>query len=205
MVEQQISMRGIKDKAILYAMLTVPRHCFVEDCYRDHAYSDTPLPIPAGQTISQPYVVALMINLLDLKAEDRVLEIGTGSGYAAALLSLIVKEVYTVERHKILVEYAQNRLQGCGYKNVWVFHGDGTLGCPDYSPYDGIIVAAGGPGIPQALRQQLTVGGRIIMPIGKHRNKQVLMRVERESEDKFSEKQMGAVAFVPLIGAEGWN
>lgn len=204
MVEQQIKERGIRDPAVLQAMGTVPRQVFVTGPYRQYAYDDTPLPLPTGQTISQPYVVSLMISLLELNPTDRVLEIGTGSGYAAAVLSRIVQEVYTVERQERLVEYARRRLDQLGYDNVWVHHGDGTLGWPEHAPYDGIVVAAGGPDVPVSLREQLAIGGRLVMPVGRRRRKQRLVRITRQSEDKFKQEGMGPVAFVPLIGAEGW-
>jgi protein-L-isoaspartate(D-aspartate) O-methyltransferase len=205
MVQQQIEGRGITDAAVLAAMGKVPRHCFIEDPYGEYAYGDTPLPIPARQTISQPYVVALMISSLALTAQDRVLEVGTGSGYAAALLGEMVQEVITIERHKRLVEYAQERLAMLGYDNVRVVHGDGTLGCPEHAPYDGIVVAAGGPEVPQSLRQQLKIGGRLVIPIGGKRRRQRLVRVTRIKKTEFRQDELGPVAFVPLIGAEGWN
>jgi protein-L-isoaspartate(D-aspartate) O-methyltransferase len=205
MVENQLRQRGIHDPAVLAAMSTVPREHFVPDAYKRYAYKDAPLPIPARQTISQPYVVALMISVLNLTAHERVLEIGTGSGYAAAVLSRIVEEVHSVERHERLVHYARRRLLEMGYDNVWVHHSDGTLGWPMRAPYDGIVVAAGGPGIPLPLRQQLAVGGRLVIPVGRNRRKQRLIRVTRWDQDRYSEDDLGAVAFVPLIGAEGWK
>ncbi|MCP4423392.1 MAG: protein-L-isoaspartate(D-aspartate) O-methyltransferase [Chloroflexi bacterium] len=204
MVMAQLKERGISDTAVLRAMNTVPREAFVTEPYKEYAYQDGPLPLPAHQTISQPYIVALMASLLDLKPSDRVLEIGAGSGYAAAVLSRIVDKVYAVERHKELVDYARRCLDGLGYDNVCLHHGDGTLGWPEHAPYDAIAVAAGGPSIPLTLRDQLTVGGRLVMPIGHEERKQRLICVYRLSRDKFSEKNHGAVAFVPLIGAEGW-
>lgn len=205
MVAQQIEGRGISDPFVLAAMGTVPRHCFVDEAYRDYAYSDTPLPIPARQTISQPYVVALMISSLELSPRDTVLEVGTGSGYAAALLGQIAKEIFTVERHQRLVDFARERLSQLGYDNVHVFCGDGTLGCPEHGPYDGIVVAAGGPAVPPALQQQLKLGGRLVIPIGRRRRRQRLVRVTRVGASEFQEDELGPVAFVPLIGAEGWS
>jgi protein-L-isoaspartate(D-aspartate) O-methyltransferase len=205
MVEQQIRSRGIRDPAILAAMAKVPRELFAVPEYRAQAYDDTPLPIPAGQTISQPYVVALMIEALQLRAADRVLEIGAGSGYAAAVLSRIAGEVYTVERHEELVLYARERFRELGYENVKVRHGDGTLGWPEHAPYDGIIVAAGGPQIPVSLRQQLAPGGRMVIPIGRQRERQQLVRITRQSEGHFQQEKLGHVRFVPLIGREGWR
>jgi protein-L-isoaspartate(D-aspartate) O-methyltransferase len=205
MVEQQLRKRGIRDTAVLAAMAQVPRELFVGPEYRAQAYDDTPLPIPAGQTISQPYVVALMIEALYLRAADRVLEIGTGSGYAAAVLSRIAHEVYTVERHEELVVYARQRFLELGYGNVQVRHGDGTLGWAENAPYDGIVVAAGGPQIPLSLRQQLAAGGRLVIPIGRQRQRQQLVRITRHHGDRFQQEKLGYVRFVPLIGEEGWR
>jgi protein-L-isoaspartate(D-aspartate) O-methyltransferase len=205
MVSQQIAGRGIHDPLVLAAMRDVPREAFVAENYGEFAYDDGPLPILEGQTISQPYVVALMIELLKLQHSDRVLEIGTGSGYAAAILSRIASEVYTVERVASLVDYARNNIEALGYGNVWVLHGDGTLGWPEHSPYDAIIVAAGGPSVPKALKDQLSIGGRIIMPVGREQRSQRLVQVVRESEQDFEEKKLSYVRFVPLIGKQGWE
>lgn len=205
MVREQLQERGINDTAVLNAMNTVPRELFVSKPYQQYAYDDTPLPIPEKQTISQPYVIALMISALNLEPADRVLEIGSGSGYVAAVLSRIAQEVYAVERHKTLVNYAQQRLSHLGYDNVWLRHGDGTLGWEEYAPYTAILVSAGGPSIPPALKQQLTGGGRMVVPVGRRRRKQRLVRVVRESEDDYSQIDLGPVAFVPLIGDEGWD
>lgn len=205
MVQEQLIDRGIADRAVLHAFATVPREHFVPEPYRDQAYRDRPLPIPAGQTISQPYVVAWMMSLLDLQPVDRVLEIGAGSGYAAALLGAIVNEVVTVERHPVLAAYARERLADLGLDNVLVVEGDGTQGWPDRAPYDAIIVAAGGPAVPPALKEQLAVNGRLIMPVGKQQRRQRLVRVVQEADGRFRRQSFGAVAFVPLIGAEGWE
>lgn len=204
MVERQIKRRGIRDPALLNAMREVPREAFVLDQYRAAAYDDAPLPIPADQTISQPYVVALMIRALDLDPDARVLEVGSGSGYASALLSRIVREVHAVERHKVLAEYARERLKKLGYENVHVHHADGSKGWPDAAPYDGILVSASGPRVPPVLEQQLAVGGNLVMPIGRARGMQNLVRLTRVSENEFRERDMGGVRFVPLIGEEGW-
>lgn len=204
MVERQIRERGIRDPALLQAMREVPREQFVLEEYREAAYDDAPLPIPAKQTISQPYVVALMIRALDLDSDDRVLEVGSGSGYASALLSRMVCEVHAVERHLVLVDYARERLHKLGYDNVYVHHGDGTKGWPDGAPYDGILVSASGPRVPAALEQQLAIGGSLVMPIGRARGMQTLIRLTRVGEDDFRERDMGGVRFVPLIGEEGW-
>ncbi|MCB0009499.1 MAG: protein-L-isoaspartate(D-aspartate) O-methyltransferase, partial [Anaerolineales bacterium] len=155
MVSQQILARGLTDEAVLGALATVPRHRFVAPDYAELAYEDMPLSIPAGQTISQPYIVAYMISLLRLQTTDRVLEVGTGSGYAAAVLSLLAREVYGVERHEQLIRLARQRLEEMEYDNVFLRQGDGTLGWPEHAPYDGILVSAGGPVVPEPLRAQL--------------------------------------------------
>jgi protein-L-isoaspartate(D-aspartate) O-methyltransferase len=204
MVAKQIRDRGVSDEAVLAAMRTVPREIFVLGPYRPFAYDDTPLPIPANQTISQPYIVAFMIAALRLKPEDRVLEIGAGSGYAAAVLSRIVREVYTVERHFKLADYARARLAQLGYDNVWVRHGDGTHGWPEHAPYNGIVVAAGAPSVPESLRAQLAIGGRLVIPVGRSRHQQSLLLVTRQGENQYTEEVLAPVAFVPLIGDEGW-
>ncbi len=204
MVADQIAGRGISDAAVLRAMRLVPREHFVPETERPYAYDDTPLPIPAHQTISQPYVVAYMIAALGLGPDDRVLEVGAGSGYAAAVLSRIVGEVYTVERHPELADYARARLAALGYDNVRVHQGDGTRGWPEHAPYDGIIVAAGGPAVPESLRAQMAVGGRLVMPVGRSRQQQHLVRVTRRADGRMREEKLAPVAFVPLIGDEGW-
>jgi protein-L-isoaspartate(D-aspartate) O-methyltransferase len=204
MVKEQIASRGIENPAVLKAMRTVPREIFVPERYQRYAYDDTPLPIPGNQTISQPYVVALMIDRLELEEGDCVLEIGTGSGYAAALLSQIVREVHTIERIKELVEYARQRLDLLGYDNVHIHFGDGTLGWADAAPYNGIVVAAGGPSVPESLKYQLAEDGRLIIPVGSNERRQNLICVMRTGKDSFQQSELGAVAFVPLIGDEGW-
>ncbi|MCA9957458.1 MAG: protein-L-isoaspartate(D-aspartate) O-methyltransferase [Anaerolineales bacterium] len=205
MVARQLAGRGIDDTAVLQAFLTVPRELFVPREYRHNAYDDTPLPIPNKQTISQPYVVAYMFSLLQLQPTDRVLEIGTGSGYAAALLSQIVADVYTVERHQNLVEYARKRLAYLHYNNVHVHHGDGTVGWAAHAPYNSIIVAAGAPTVPPTLKTQLAIGGRLVIPVGRKHQEQWLIYIERHSETLFEEQTRSPVAFVPLIGEEGWE
>ncbi|MDX1413135.1 MAG: protein-L-isoaspartate(D-aspartate) O-methyltransferase [Candidatus Promineifilaceae bacterium] len=204
MVTEQIEGRGIHDPAILQAMRSVQRELFVADTYQIYAYDDTPLPIPNQQTISQPYVVALMIRALRLTPDANVLEIGTGSGYAAALLAQIAREVHSVERHRKLVSYARQRLTMLGYENVFVHFGDGTLGWPQNAPYDAIMVSAGGPDVPHSLKSQMVVGGRLVMPIGASERRQHLICLTRESETGYRRTDLGAVAFVPLIGEEGW-
>ena len=204
MVAEQIAGRGIDDDDVLQAMRLVPREHFVPDAERAYAYDDTPLPIPAHQTISEPYVVAYMIAALALGPDDRVLEVGAGSGYAAAILSRIVREVYTVERHPELANYARARLAALGYDNVHVHQGDGTRGWPEHAPYDGIIVAAGGPAVPESLRAQMAAGGRLVMPVGRSRQQQHLVRVTRRADGGMRDEKLAPVAFVPLIGDEGW-
>lgn len=204
MVESHIAARGIRDQAVLEAMRTVPREAFIRPELVEFAYDDMPLPIGEGQTISQPYIVALMTEALQLSATDRVLEIGTGSGYAAAILGCIVKQVYTVERLETLYRLARRRLRKLGYHNVYVHLGNGTLGWPEHAPYDGIVVTAGGPAIPAALQEQLAVGGRLVMPVGSQPTHQTLMRVTRTSDTAFDTEELGYVCFVPLIGTQGW-
>jgi protein-L-isoaspartate(D-aspartate) O-methyltransferase len=205
MVETQLVTRGIRDPAVLEAMATVPREAFVLPEDRELAYEDRPLPIGEGQTISQPYIVAFMTEALLLTPEARVLEIGTGSGYAAAVLSCIAKAVYTIERLDTLAAQAQHRLKTLGYANVQVRHANGTLGWPAQAPYDGIVVTAGGPKIPQALQTQLAVGGRLVMPVGVHPRFQMLTRVTRQRTGTLQHEKLSPVCFVPLIGAEGWE
>ena len=205
MVERQLRQEGIRDTAVLQAMSHVPRELFVPAAYREQAYEDRPLTIPAGQTISQPYIVAYMLAALELQPTDRVLEIGTGSGYAAAVLSQIGHKVFTVEREKELVQYARQCLAQVGYNNVQVHYGDGTLGWPDHAPYEAIVVSAGSPSVPSALRQQLAVNGRLIIPIGISPHHQRLHKITRLSADKFREVRLKHVSFVQLVGAEGWT
>jgi protein-L-isoaspartate(D-aspartate) O-methyltransferase len=204
MVEDQIAGRGVLDPAVLAAMRAVPRECFVASAQADAAYDDGPLPIGEGQTISQPYVVAVMTEALRLQPGDRVLEIGTGSGYAAAVLAVVAAEVYTIERIESLAERSRARLAELGYDNVHVRYGDGSLGWPEHAPYDAIVVTAGGPEVPPSLLRQLAVGGRLVMPVGPHLRSQRLVRVVRTGESRWDREALEEVAFVPLIGAEGW-
>ena len=205
MIDFQLAARGLHDQSVLNAVNAVPREAFVPPDLVEFAYNDSPLPIAARQTISQPYIVALMTAALELKPEDRVLEVGTGSGYAAAVLAEIAKEVYTIERHKILADTARNRLEEQGYENTDVLFGDGTLGWPEYAPFDAIVVAAGGPEVPETLKQQLAVGGRLVIPVGSTLHTQKLLRVRRMGDNEFQEEDLGAVRFVPLIGTAGWE
>lgn len=205
MVEAQIASRGVRDPAVLHAMRTVPRERFVAEHQQDLAYDDGPLPIGDGQTISQPYVVAVMAEAVAPKPGDRVLEVGTGSGYAAAVLATIVAEVYTIERLGGLAQRARQRLASLGYDNVHVLEGDGTLGWREHAPYDAIIVTAGGPRVPAPLLEQLAIGGRLIMPVGSAHRYQHLERVTRMATDRYDHEHLEDVAFVPLIGKEGWG
>jgi protein-L-isoaspartate(D-aspartate) O-methyltransferase len=199
-----IVRRGVRDPAVLAAMRKVPREHFVAGDRAHRAYDDTPLPIGEGQTISQPYIVAAMTEALRLRPRDRVLEIGTGSGYAAAVLAVIAAEVYTVERLERLAESARRRLEELGFANVHVRHGDGSLGWPEHAPYDAIVVTAGGPDVPHSLLRQMAVGGRLVMPVGPTTRSQRLVRVVRTGEETYDRERLEDVAFVPLIGAEGW-
>ncbi len=204
MVERQLAARGISDPRVLAAMREVPREAFVPERLAEFSYEDTPLPIEEGQTISQPYIVAAMAEALELRPEDRVLEIGAGSGYAAAVLSRVGREVWAVERHPELARLAAERLARLGYDNAHVLEGDGTLGLPEHAPYDAIVVAAGGPEVPPALREQLAVGGRLVIPVSEDPRLQTLVRVRRRA-DGFDHEDLGAVRFVPLVGAQGWS
>lgn len=204
MVRTQIAARGVHDRAVLEAMLAVPREAFLPEELHEFAYDDHPLPIAEGQTISQPYIVALMTAALELRPHDRVLEIGTGSGYAAAVLGHVAREVYTIERHAVLADTAAARLRALGYDNVHVMHGDGTLGWPEHAPYDAIVVAAGGPRIPEALEAQLAVGGRLVIPVGDDKSMQTMVRVTRQADGSLRREDLGDVRFVPLVGAQAW-
>ncbi|MGA7118444.1 MAG: protein-L-isoaspartate(D-aspartate) O-methyltransferase, partial [Polyangiaceae bacterium] len=205
MVDVHLGQRGITDALVLDAFRHVPREAFVPAELSEFAYEDTPLPIGQGQTISQPYIVALTIQELGLRGGERVLEIGTGSGYAAAVLGRIAKDVYTVERIEALADSASSRLARLGFSNVHVVHGDGSLGLPEQAPYEAIAVAAGGPKAPPALLAQLAVGGRLVMPIGATEDTQILVRITRESDAKYREEPLVDVHFVPLIGEEAWG
>ncbi len=205
MVEHHVRARGVRSKLVLDAMAKVPREAFLPHDLQEFAYEDSPLPIAAGQTISQPYIVAFMIEALRLRGGERVLEIGTGSGYAAAVLAEIAGEVYTVERVGQLAEKAAAVLAEQGYDNVHVLHGDGTRGWPEHAPYDAIVVAAGGPKVPPSLQQQLKVGGRLVIPVGSDDRAQELVLVTRTSETEFDRQELADVRFVPLLGEEGWE
>lgn len=199
MVEWQLVRRGITDPRILHAFRTIPREVFVPPELADFAYRDAPLPIGQHQTISQPYIVALMTAALRLQGHERVLEIGTGSGYAAAILGCLARDVVTIERHAALADQARYRIAKLGMRNVEVLHGDGTRGWPERAPYDAIAVAARGPEIPRALLEQLAPGGRLVIPVGPE-TAQVLTRVTRTESGAFREEPLLEVRFVPLIG-----
>lgn len=203
MVDRQLRARDIKDEQVLRAMAEVPRHRFVPPEYRSSAYADGPLPIGEGQTISQPYIVAYMTQLLELTPEDRVLEIGTGSGYQAAVLGSLANEVYTVERVPELAGRARETLDELGFESVHVVQRDGSGGLPEHAPYDAIIVTAAAPETPEPLKEQLAEGGRLVVPVGS-RGGQVLERWIRRGEEVRRER-LAPVAFVPLLGDHGWS
>lgn len=204
MISAHLEKRGITDKRILEAFRSVPREAFLPPKLTEFAYQDTPLPIGENQTISQPYIVAFTAQALVLQGSERVLEVGAGSGYAAAILSRLAKEVFTIERVPSLADSATERLQRLGFANVKVMCGDGSLGWPQYAPFDAIAVAAGGPKAPPALLSQLAIGGRLVIPIGPDEESQVLVRIERTSETSFDEQPLLDVRFVPLIGEQAW-
>ncbi len=195
----------IANQKVLDAMRSVPRHVFVPEALRSNSYGDHALPIAAGQTISQPYIVARMSELLELNKESRVLDIGAGSGYQTAVLARLAGQVYAIERLAELAREAQTRVRSLGIYNATIKCFDGTLGWSANAPYDGILVAAGGPEVPSPLLQQLKIGGRLIVPVGETRESQRLMRVTRTTEQNYEHQDHGACAFVPLIGRYGWN
>ena len=205
MVRRQIEGRGIFDPLILDAFREVPREEFVDEGQRKWAYDDHPLPIEAGQTISQPYIVALMIEAAQIRPGDKVLEVGAGSGYAAAVMSRIAREVVGIERQRDLVEVARERLHRLGYHNVRIVEGDGTRGCPEEAPFDAILAAASGSHIPQPLVDQLSPGGRLVMPVGEPGWVQELVKVTKRPDGTTEQQNLGGVRFVPLIGEEGWR
>jgi protein-L-isoaspartate(D-aspartate) O-methyltransferase len=204
MVTRQIQARGVRDRRVLEAMARVPRHLFVSEAQLVSAYGDFPLPIGESQTISQPYMVATMTEQLGLTGDERVLEIGTGSGYQAAVLAEVAREVVSIERIESLAENARSRLAELGYDNVKVIVGDGTLGWPEGAPYQGIMVTAGAPSAPAPLLQQLDVGGRLVVPVGE-RHTQILEIHTRQEKDKYKVRRETACRFVDLIGKHGWS
>ena len=203
MVERQLAARGISDLRVLAAMRKVPRHRFIPESLWDQAYNDYPLPIGEEQTISQPYIVALMTEALELKEADRVLEIGTGSGYQAAILAELVAQVFSIDRMASLTAQAQEVLDDLGYKNIHLRVGDGTLGWPEESPFEGIIVTAGAPQVPRPLVEQLALGGRLVIPVGDQFSQ--TLTVARKTKDGVKYEYHGGCRFVRLIVQHGWQ
>ena len=203
MVEKQLRRRGITDQRVINAMAAVPRHEFVPEPVRDRAYADVPLPIGQGQTISQPYIVAAMTAALHLTGDERVLEVGSGSGYQAAVLSQLAKEVFTIEVREELAAESAGRLARLGFAKVHVRHGDGTLGLPEFALYGAILVAAAAPGIPPPLLEQLALGGRLVVPVGSAENQE--LRLLTRTENGFVNVRLDLCRFVPLIGYYGWQ
>ena len=204
MVEHLRSHYKIADERVLQAMNVVPRHAFVPDALKAQAYKDNALPISGGQTISQPFIVARMTELLELKGRERVLEIGSGSGYQTAILATVARKVFAIERLSVLASEAKQKLIQLGFRNISYRCDDGTTGWEDYAPFDVMLVAAGGPSIPEPLVKQLEIGGRMVIPIGSDQKSQVLVRVTRTAKG-FETENFGPCAFVPLIGSHGWS
>jgi protein-L-isoaspartate(D-aspartate) O-methyltransferase len=204
MVEDQVVARGVRDPRVIDAMLQVPRHKFVEEALESQAYQDAPLPIGERQTISQPYMVAVMSEALALDGTEKVLEVGTGSGYQAAVLAVLADRVFSLERIPALARRARKALDSCGYSKVNIRLADGTLGWQEMAPFDAIVVTAGAPDVPRDYLDQLAVGGRLVIPVGD-RMSQVLMRITRTSEHEFKEEQLLGCRFVPLVGNHGWR
>jgi protein-L-isoaspartate(D-aspartate) O-methyltransferase len=205
MVRAKLEARGIRDRRILDAFLAVPRELFIPARLSSSAYEDRALPIESGQTISQPFIVARMIEMLELDGHEKVLEVGAGSGYAAAILSHVAREVFTIERHESLARSARRRLYQLDIRNVVVACGDGTLGMSERAPFDAILVSAGGDRVPPALTEQLAVGGRLLIPVHAEADYQRLRLVRRIADDHFVERDYDEVCFVPLIGSQGWE
>lgn len=204
MVESQLIPRGLKDEKVLAAMRKVPRHLFVQESHRSRAYEDYPLPIGEEQTISQPYMVALMTEALKLSGEESVLEIGTGSGYQTAILAELARQVYSVERIPVLAGRARKILDSLGYSNILVRLSDGTMGWEEHAPYDRILVTAGAPSVPEPLLDQLVVGGILVIPVGSDVS-QELTRITKEGKGKIRRERMGGCVFVRLLGKHGWE
>jgi protein-L-isoaspartate(D-aspartate) O-methyltransferase len=204
MVEAQIARRGVRDPAVLAAMRSVPREAFISPGFEEFAYEDSALPIAEGQTISQPYIVAAMVAAAKLEENDKVLEVGAGSGYTAAVISRIAAKVFAIERLAPLAQAARERMRVLGYGNVELKTGDGSNGWPEQAPFDAILVSAGGPRIPEPLKHQLAIGGRLVIPIGPM-DEQRLVRLTRTGEANFQQDDLDAVRFVKLIGAGGWE
>jgi len=205
MIERHIEGRGLDNPALIAAFRAVPREAFVSGDYAEGAYADSPLPIESGQTISQPYIVALTIDAAEIGPGDKVLEIGAGSGYAAAVIGQIARQVIAVERHHELVRIADERMRRMGYDNVVIVEGDGTLGCPEEAPFDAIVAAASGSHVPQVLLDQLKPGGRIVMPLGDPGSIQRLIKVTKHEDRTLEQASLGAVRFVPLVGTHGFT
>jgi protein-L-isoaspartate(D-aspartate) O-methyltransferase len=205
MVERQLRRRGITDKRILDAFREIPREAFIGAEYAHAAYGDHPLPIEAQQTISQPYIVALMIEAAGIGLRDKVLEVGAGSGYAAAVIGRIAGKVIAIERQHELVEVARGRMTRLGLDNVEIVEGDGTRGCPEHAPFDAILAAASGSHVPRPLTEQLADGGRLVMPVGNPGSVQQLVKVTKADDGSLRQSNLGEVRFVPLIGEEGWK
>lgn len=205
MIRYQIKGRGIRDLPLLAALGEVPREEFVAPAFRPAAYRDGPIPIGYGQTISQPYVVAMMTAALHLEAGDRILEVGTGSGYQAAVLAAMGAEVYTIERHGGLAQQARQTLERLDFEQVHLRIGDGSQGWPEAAPFEGILVTAAGPTIPTPLLEQLQVGARLIIPVEESKGRQILLAITRRGDGRYDRKELGEVAFVPLIGRDGWD
>ena len=206
MVERQLGRRGIRDPHVLRAMRAVPRERFVDAGLAASAYDDSPLPIAAGQTISQPFMVAWMMQVAEVAPGDSVLEVGAGSGYASAVLAQVAATVHAIERHDLLTRGARERLDALGYRNIHLRTGDGTLGWPEAAPFDAILVAAAGPEVPAPLKDQLRIGGRLLMPLDVGgQGTQRLLKVVRRSESDYAQQALGGVSFVPLIGRHGWS
>ncbi len=204
MVEEQIKARGVNDPRVIEAMTKVPRHLFVPEALASQAYTDFPLPIGERQTISQPYMVALMSESLQLKGDEKVLEVGTGSGYQAAVLALLARQVFSLERIPALARQARRTLDACGFARVNVRLTDGTFGWEEEAPFDGIMVTAGAPSVPQPFLKQLAIGGRLVIPVGD-RSTQILIRITRTGESTFREERLLGCRFVPLVGDYGWS
>jgi protein-L-isoaspartate(D-aspartate) O-methyltransferase len=203
MITRHVEARGLDDPALLAALRAVPREEFVSAEYVDAAYADSPLPIESGQTISQPYIVALMIDAAGIGPADKVLEVGAGSGYAAAVIGQLAKEVVAIERHGELARLAAGRMERLGYDNVKIVEGDGTNGWPPAAPFDAILAAASGSHVPQVLIDQLKPGGRLVMPIGGVQSVQELVKITKQADGSLDSESLGGVRFVPLIGAQG--